>query len=200
MHKRPLIIGVTGSLGMGKSTLTRQMTAFGARICSADNIVHALLAKGGAAVKPVAAMFPEAVKNGAVDRAALGNLVFKNKDKLKRLEAVLHPLVVMVENDFIEKEGRKGAKMVVLDIPLLFETGAETRCDMVIVASAPSFIQKQRALARPGMTPQKFSAILASQLSNEEKKKRADIVIPTGLGKAYSFRKLSAAIRGMHAT
>jgi len=192
MTHRVLIIGLTGGIGMGKSTIAAQLKALGAKICNADAIVHQLLAKGGAAVDAVGKVFPGVVKHGAVDRKALGEIVFKDKAKLEKLEHLLHPLVVAEENRFIDKAWRKGAKLIVLDIPLLFETTAERRCDIVIVAGAPSFIQKQRVMKRHGMTPDKFERIVATQMPEREKHKRADFVVLTGLGKAYSFKQLAA--------
>jgi len=194
-----IVIGLTGGIGMGKSTVAAQLAALGAKICNADAIVHKLLAKGGAAVEEVGKSFPGAVKNGAVDRGGLSELVFKDKGKLKLLERILHPLVVAEENRFIGKERRLGAKIVVLDIPLLFETQGEERCDMVIVAGAPPFIQKQRVMKRPNMTEQKFKAIVRSQMPEYEKRNRADRVIQTGLGKGHSFKNVALLVRGIYA-
>lgn len=193
-NKHLRVLGLTGGIGMGKSTVTLQLASMGAHVCNADIIVHQLLAKGGAGVDPVGKAFKGVVKNGAVDRKALGAIVFKDKNKLKELEAILHPLVVAEENRFIEEQIAKGSKLVILDIPLLFETGAEKRCDAVMVVSSPAFIQRQRVMKRPGMTEEKFQSILASQMPDSEKRKRADIVIETGLGKAYSYRKIKQAL------
>ena len=190
-----IIIGLTGSIGMGKSTLALQLASLGAKVCSADAIVHQLMAKGGAAVAEVAKVFPQAVKDGEVDRKALGAIVFNDKTQLKRLEELLHPLVVVAENQFVWEQRRLGARMAVLDIPLLFETGAEQRCDITLVASAPFFLQKQRVLRRPHMSEQKFLQILRSQLSDRNKRRRADKVVLTGLGKSHSFRTLVTWLR-----
>lgn len=195
MMGRTLIIGLTGSIGMGKSTLTRQFAALGARTCNADEIVHRLLGRDGRAVDAVDKAFPGCRKNGVIDRQALGAIVFKDPGKRKALEAILHPLVAEEETRFVMAESRRGAKLVVLDIPLLFETGAHLRCDLSLVASAPAFIQRQRVMARPGMTADKFRHIVASQMSDREKRLRADIVISTGLGRGYSFRKAAEFIR-----
>jgi dephospho-CoA kinase len=191
-----IIIGLTGGIGMGKSTVSRQFALLGAKVCNADECVHKLMSAGGAAVPEIEKYFPEAVINspsprrgeGYIDRKTLGQIVFADKKKLKVLENILHPLVQKMENDFILRGKKLGAKLVVLDIPLLFETGREKRVDFTVAVSAPTFIQRQRVMARPGMTAEKFERIIASQMQDLEKRHRADFVIPTGLGKAYSFK------------
>lgn len=190
-----IILGLTGGIGMGKTTLANQLAQMGAKICNADAIVHRLMAKDGAAVELVGKAFPGVIKNGAVNRSALGDIVFKQPEKMKQLEDIIHPLVVAEENQFIERMHRLGAKLVVLDIPLLFETGAESRCHFTLLASAPHFVQLQRVLKRPGMTEDKFAHIVEAQMPDEEKRQLADMVIDTGLGKAYSYRKLANWIR-----
>jgi len=185
-----IVIGLTGGIGMGKSTVAAQLELLGAKICCADAIVHRLLGKDGAAVAEVGKAFSGVVKNGAVDRKALGEIVFRDKKKLEKLEHILHPLVIAEENRFIEKEGRKGTKLVALDIPLLFETAGETRCDFTVTASAPELLQRQRVMKRPGMTEEKFRRIISSQMPDREKRRRAEHVVLTGLGKAHSFRQL----------
>lgn len=193
--RRSLIIGLTGGIGVGKSTLALQLAALGGKICNADTVVHRLLAKGGKAVAAVEKLFPGAVKNGAVDRKALGDIVFHDEAKMKQLERLLHPLVVAEETRFARKNARLGAKLIVLDIPLLFETGAEKRFDKIMVASAPPFLQEMRVLKRPGMTKDTFRRIIAKQMREREKQRRADVVILTGLGKAHSFRQIKAWVR-----
>lgn len=193
-----VVIGLTGGIGMGKSTVAGQLARLGAKICNADAIVHALLAEGGAAVQPVGKMFPGTLKAGAVDRKALGEIVFRDKRKLKKLERLLHPLVVAEENRFIARQRRKGAKLVVLDIPLLFETGGHGRCDLTLVASAPHFLQRQRVMRRPGMTGEKFERIVASQMPDRKKRRYADQVVLTGLGKGASFRKVAEIVRQLN--
>lgn len=192
--KRVMIIGLTGGIGVGKSTVASQLALMGAKICNADAVVHRLLGKGGRAVVAVGKLFPEVVKGGAVDRKALGAIVFHDDVKMKKLEQLLHPLVVAEETRFAEKNRRLGARFIVLDIPLLYETGAETRFDKVVVAGAPPFLQAMRVLQRPGMTKDTFRRIAARQMPEREKRKRADAVILTGLGKAHSFRQLKAWI------
>ncbi|MDE3016127.1 MAG: dephospho-CoA kinase [Pseudomonadota bacterium] len=191
------VIGLTGGIGMGKSTVAAQLAALGAKICNADAIVHMLLGKGGAAAAEVERAFPGAVNDGGVDRKALGDIVFHDAKQLAKLERLLHPLVVAEENRFIGNERRKGAKLIVLDIPLLFETAAERRCDVTIVASAPAFLQRQRVMKRPGMTAEKFLRIVSAQMPEREKRKRADNVVLTGLGKGASFRTLASWLKGL---
>jgi dephospho-CoA kinase len=195
-----LVIGLTGSIGMGKTTVTRQCELLGAHSCNADKIVHRLLAKDGAGVEAVGAVFPSVIKDGEVDRAALGAVVFDDKQKRRQLEQILHPMVVEAEEAFVHTQKQLGAKLIVLDIPLLFETGAQTRFDATIVVTAPYQVQKQRVMQRPGMTETKFKHILASQMPDNEKQQRADIIISTGLGRGYSMRQLREALGSIYET
>ncbi|MGK9165978.1 dephospho-CoA kinase [Inquilinus limosus] len=189
------ILGLTGSIGMGKSTAAAMLRRDGVAVHDADAVVHDLLRRGGAAVPAVAAAFPEAVRDGAVDRRALGALVFGKPEALRRLEAILHPLVRRRMRRFLQQAGRRGDRLVVLDIPLLFETGGERFCDAVAVVSAPRLLQRQRVLTRPGMTREKFAAILAAQMPDREKRRRADWVVPTGLGRRPTRLALRAVRR-----
>lgn len=175
-----ILVGLTGSIGMGKSTVTRMFAALGAAVWNADDAVHRLYAKGGAAVGPVGKEFPEAVAGGAVDRDKLSALALGAPEKLKRLEAIVHPLVAKDREDFLNRAKWDGAEIAVLDIPLLFEKGYETGFDAVVVVSAPADVQRARVLARPGMSEEKFEAILAQQMPDAEKRARADYVIHTG--------------------
>ncbi|HIM44696.1 MAG TPA: dephospho-CoA kinase [Alphaproteobacteria bacterium] len=203
-----MILGLTGSIGMGKSTATRAFARFGAAIWDADAEVHRLMAKGGAAVAAVTAAFPEArIEEGdgaAVDRQILGKSVFADKAQLRRLEAILHPMVRRAERRFLAAASRRRCRLAVLDIPLLFETGGEARCDATAVVSAPEFVQRARVLSRRGMTAEKYDAILARQMPDWEKCRRADFVIRTGLNKRDSERaarriaEILAARRGTH--
>ena len=185
-----MILGLTGSIGMGKSRATRTFARHGATIWDADAAVHRLMARGGAAVTAVTAEFPEArveeSGGAAVDRPILGKLVFQDKAALHRLESILHPMVRRAERRFLASAESHRCRLVVLDIPLLFETGGERRCDATAVVSAPAFVQRARVLARPNMTVSKYDAILARQLPDEEKRRRADFVIRTGLNKRNS--------------
>lgn len=175
-----ILIGLTGSIGMGKSTVAQMFAEEGAPSFNSDDAVHALYAPGGAAVAPVGAAFPDAIKDGAVDRTALSKLVVNDTPAIKRLEAIVHPLVAQAQQAFLDKQRAAGAKAAVLDIPLLFETGGEKRVDKVVVVSASPEIQRARVLARPGMTAEKFEQLLARQTPDAEKRERADFVIDTG--------------------
>ncbi len=185
-----IVLGLTGSIGMGKSTAARMLRRLGVPVHDADATAHRLMAKGGAAVAPIAAAFPSAIKEGAVDRAALGALVFNDRAQLRRLEAIVHPLVRNAERRFLQRSRRQRRPVVVLDIPLLFETGGERRCDHVAVVSAPAFLQAQRVLRRPGMTPERLAAVRRTQLPDAQKRRRADAVIPTGRGLRPALRAL----------
>ncbi|MDA8230176.1 MAG: dephospho-CoA kinase [Magnetospirillum sp.] len=188
------ILGLTGSIGMGKSTAAGMLRRLGLPVHDADAAVHRLLAKGGAAVARVEAAFPGTVVAGAVDRAELGRRVFGDPAALRRLEAILHPLVREAERAFLKRCARRGAALAVLDIPLLFETGAERRCDAVAVVTAPAFLQAQRVLLRPGMSPARLAAIRARQMPDADKLRRADSVIPTGSGRLLALRRLVRAV------
>jgi dephospho-CoA kinase len=188
------ILGLTGSIGMGKSTAAAMLRRMGVPVHDADATVHALFAPGGAAVAPVEAAFPGVVGEGRVDRAELGRRVFGDPVALARLEAIVHPLVRAAEREFLARQRRRRAALVVLDVPLLFETGGERRCDRVVVVSCPAFLQAQRVLARPGMTAAKFRAILAKQMPDAQKRRRADFVVQTGLGRRQALRRLSAIV------
>jgi dephospho-CoA kinase len=177
-----ITVGLTGSIGMGKSTTAAMFAAEGVPVYDADAEVHALYAKGGAAVAPVEAAFPGAVVDGAVDRTLLSQGVVGKPDELKRLEAIVHPLVGATRAGFFEAAAAAGADIVILDIPLLFETGGESRVDAVVVVSAPADLQRARVLARPGMDEAKLEAILARQMADVEKCARAHFVIDTGKG------------------
>jgi len=177
-----LVLGLTGSIGMGKSTTAAMFEAEGVPVYDSDAAVHALYAAGGAAVAPVEAAFPGVVVNGAIDRAKLSAQVVGDPEALAKLETIVHPLVGAHRIGFFEKAQAEGHEIVVLDVPLLFETGGQKSVDKVVVVSAPPEVQRARVLARPEMTPEKFEAILARQLPDAEKRARADFVIDTGLG------------------
>lgn len=189
------ILGLTGGIGMGKTTAARQLRRMGLPLHDADAAVHALYARGGAALPAIRRRFPEAVVEGAVDRQRLGALVFGRPEALRDLEAILHPLVRQRTLAFLQRQARQGRPLAVLDIPLLFETGGERLCDFVVVVSAPAFLQRQRVLRRPGMTPAKLAAILARQTPDRVKRRRADWVVPTGLGRGFSLRHLRHAVK-----
>jgi dephospho-CoA kinase len=189
-----IIVGLTGSIGMGKSTTSAMFQAEGVPVYDADAAVHALYAKGGAAVAPVEAAFPGVVVDGAIDRAKLSAQVVGNPEALKRLEAVVHPLVGESRKVFFQAAAAVNAPLVILDIPLLYETGGERNVAAVIVVSAPEAVQRERVMARPDMTAEKLDAILARQLPDAEKRARADIVIDTSKGLDSAREQVRAAI------
>jgi dephospho-CoA kinase len=174
------ILGLTGSLGMGKSATAKMFAEAGVPVHDADAAVHKLYQ--GEAVKPIETMFPGTTANGKVDRAKLGALVLGHPEAMKKLEAIVHPLVRREEERFLAAAKRDGAAVVLLDIPLLYETGADKRCDAVVVVSAPADMQRSRAFQRPGMTERHFQAILAQQLPDAEKRARADFIVDSGHG------------------
>lgn len=185
-----IVLGLTGSIGMGKTTAAAMLRRLGVPVHDADAVVHRLLGRGGAAVAAIAAAFPGVVRGGAVDRAALGAVVFADEAARRRLEAIVHPLVHRAEAAFLARARRQRRRLVVLDIPLLFETGGQRRCDAVAVVSAPAFLQAERVLRRPGMTPERLASVRRAQIPDAEKRRRADAVVPTGLGRRPALRAL----------
>ncbi|MFN7114545.1 MAG: dephospho-CoA kinase [Alphaproteobacteria bacterium] len=181
-----IVLGVTGSIGMGKSTVSKMFMDMGIPVHDADAAVHKLLAVDGAGVAPVAALFPsvrvqDAAGKDYIDRAALGKIVFADADKKKALEQILHPMVQQDSAAFRADKERDGHKMVVFDIPLLFETGGETRVDAVLVVTAPADVQKARVMARAGMTEERFNHVLSQQTPDAEKRARADYIVTTDI-------------------
>ncbi len=189
-----IVLGLTGSIGMGKSTAAAMLRRLGLPVHDADRTVHALLARGGKAVPAIALQFPAAIEDGAVDRRRLGAAVFGDKPALARLEAILHPLVRAEEGKFLARQRRARRAMVVLDIPLLLESGAAHRVDRVIVVSCTAFLKERRVMARPGMTREKFADIKKSQMDDGRKRRLADLVVPTGAGRRFTFRRLRREI------
>ncbi len=177
-----IVLGLTGSIGMGKSTTTAMFADEGALIWNADEAVHRLYASGGAAVGPIAAAFPGAVVDGAVDRDRLAAALGRDEAAFRRLESIVHPLVARGRLEDLAAAEARGVKLAVLDIPLLFETGGDAAVDAVVVVTAPAEVQAARVLARPGMTRERFEAILARQLPDAEKRRRADFIVDTGQG------------------
>ena len=177
-----ILLGLTGSIGMGKSTTTAMFADLGAVIWNADDAVHALYAKGGAAVGPVGEAFPGVVVDGAVDRSRLAEALGRDETAFRRLETLVHPLVAAGRLTELEAARAAGVRLAVLDIPLLFETGGDRGVDAVVVVSADAAIQRRRVLSRPGMTEARFEAILARQMPDAEKRERADFVVNTGRG------------------
>lgn len=189
------VIGLTGSIGMGKSVAAGMLRRAGVPVFDADAEVHRLMAQGGRAVRAIEAAFPGVVVDGAVERPALGARVFGDAAALKRLERILHPMVGAGERGFLARAARNRRRIVARDVPLLFETGGDKRCDLTLVVSAPAHIQRWRVLARPGVTAERLAQILAKQMPDAEKRRRADIVIPSGLGKRETWRHIRQALR-----
>ena len=190
-----IILGLTGSIGMGKSNAATMLRRLGVPVHDADAAVHRLLGPGGRAVKRVAAAFPEALAGNRIDRKRLGDRVFGDTPALRRLESILHPLVRESSQAFLAQSARRRARLVVLDIPLLFESGIEDSVDGVIVVTAPAAIQRQRVMRRPGMTAEKFRAILARQVPDSEKRRRATYVVRTGGHLGDTLAQLRRVVR-----
>lgn len=190
-----IILGLTGSIGMGKTTTSGFFAELGAMIWNADDAVHRLYAKGGAAVDMIAEAFPSAVVDGAVDRPLLAQALGQDPEAFGTLEMIVHPLVGMDRANALAKAREDGVKLAVLDIPLLFETGGDAHVDAVVVVSAPAEVQAQRVLKRPGMTQERLDAILSRQIPDVEKRQRADFIINTGKGRARARRQVEAVVK-----
>ncbi len=189
------VVGLTGSIGMGKSTAANTFRRLRVPVFDADAAVHALQSRGGRAVGPIGAAFPGTVREGRVDREALRRAVLGKGPALTRLERIVHPLVRDAERRFLAAARRRAEPLVVLDIPLLYETRGEGRCDLVLVVSAPAAVQRIRVLRRPGMTEERLAAILARQMPDREKRRRADRVVETGLSRHAAQRAIRALVR-----
>ncbi len=187
-----IVLGLTGSIGMGKSTTAKMFADEGVPVHDSDETVHRLYA--GKAAPLVEAAFPGTVVGGCVDRMRLAEKVLGNAEALKRLEAIVHPLVRADADSFVARHRAAGAPLVVLDIPLLFETGGRERVDRVVVVTAPEVIQRERVLARPGMSEEKLASILARQVPDAEKRRQADFVIDTGGGFDATRRKVQKIV------
>jgi dephospho-CoA kinase len=175
-----IVLGLTGSIGMGKSTTAKMFKEAGVPVHDSDETVHRLYA--GKAAPLIEEAFPGTVRDGAVDRAQLAAQVLGRPDAMKKLEAIIHPLVRADADAFVARHRDAGAPLVVLDIPLLFETGGRGRVDKVVVVTAPAEVQRERVLARPGMTEEKLDAILAKQVPDAEKRRQADFIIDSSQG------------------
>lgn len=189
------ILGLTGSIGMGKTTVAGMFRSLGVPVHDADATVHLLMQPGGQAVALVNQVFPGVVVEGAIDRQVLGKLVFGNPQALAQLEQIIHPLVRQAENRYLAIAARQRKKLIVLDIPLLFETNGEIRCDATVVVTAPGKIQQQRVLARPDMTAEKFKSIMQQQMPDIEKQQMADYIIQTGQGRRQSLRSVTKIVK-----
>lgn len=192
-----VILGLTGSIGMGKSATADMFRAAGVPVHDSDGVVHALYA--GRAVLPIEAAFPGTTKNGVVDRPVLSAAVLDDAGALKKLEAIVHPLVAAERDTFLETSRRAGHRMVVLDIPLLFEIGGDRDVDAIAVVTAPEAVQKSRVLARPGLTDAKLQAILSRQLPDAEKRRQAHFIIDTSQGFEHARRQVASILKSLAA-
>ncbi len=190
-----IILGLTGGIGMGKSTAAAAFRRARIPVFDADAAVHRMQARGGRAVRTIGNAFPGTVRDGAVDRAALRQAVLGQPDALKRLERILHPMVEQEERAFVARARRHGERAVVLDIPLLFETGGDRRVDRVVVVTAPRAIQMHRIRSRRRMSDADIRAVIARQMPDAEKRRHADVVVRTGLSRHASLRALNRLIR-----
>jgi dephospho-CoA kinase len=195
---RPTLVGLTGSIGMGKSETAKMFARLGIPVYDADAAVHRLYEAGGGAVAEIAKAFPDCVRDGHVDRAALAASLNDGRASLQRLEQIVHPLVAREQRAFLDQAEQAGAEMVVLDIPLLFETGGHARMDAVVVVSAPEEVQRLRVMARPGMTAEKLDHILARQMPDAEKRAQAHFVVETDKGFDHAFEQVKRIVAALH--
>ncbi len=175
-----IILGLTGSIGMGKTVAARTFRSFMVPVHDADQTVHELMAPGGRAFAEIADWFPGVVEDGKINRKRLGDIVFRDTEDLRRLESITHPLVRQHKQQFLAVAARRQCRLVVLDVPLLFETGGDQHCDGVVTVTAPYFVQRARVLSRPGMTEEKFAAILEKQIPDRQKRRLSDFIVQTG--------------------
>lgn len=190
-----VILGLTGSIGMGKSTAAGMFRALRIPVHDSDAEVHRLLAPAGRAVEAVERAYPGIMADGGIDRAALRERVFGDSKALAQLEDIIHPMVADVRNRFLARCASRRTALVVLDIPLLFETKNHRYCDVILVVTAPSYLQRARVLARPGMTAEMLAEILARQMPDAEKRRRADFVVSSNLGRGVTLRQLKEIVR-----
>ena len=188
------VIGLTGGIASGKSVIASRIAQAGIAVLDADRLVHDAIAPGGIAEEKVKLLFPDAVVEGVIDRKHLGAIVFADPEKLALLEGVLHPLVRQVEEAFIAEQRERGAKAVLLEIPLLFETGADRLCDHIIAATAPEETRIRRAMHRTNMTEAKLEFIMAKQLPDADRNARADTVIDTGRDLDHTYQQVDALL------
>ena len=192
-----IVVGLTGSIGMGKSTASAMFRRLGVPVYDADAEVHKAFSRGGAAVPAIGGAFPDAIVDGAVDRTVLSRLAVDDPTVFETLEAIVHPIVRRIQEHLIRVMALHRTSLLVLDIPLLFETAGERRCDLVLVVSAPGYLQAQRVLARGGMTEEKFHAILARQTPDAVKRRSGDVVIPSNRGMAAEYRQIAGLVRAI---
>ena len=193
-----LVIGLTGGIGMGKSAAAEHLASAGVPVFNADACVHRLYE--GDAVGPIEAAFPGVTRGGRVDRTLLAKKLAGSQPRLRQLEEIVHPMVVKAEIDFLREQEDKGATLAVLEIPLLFETGADARVDVTIVLSVPAEVQRKRVLARPGMTADKLEHLLARQLSDAERRARADFVVDSGTSVQDMHAEIDKLIESLKTT
>jgi dephospho-CoA kinase len=189
------VLGLTGGMGMGKSTAAAAFRRAHIPVFDADATVHQLQARGGRAVRAIGAAFPGTVRDGSVDRVALRKAVLGKPDALARLERILHPMVEQEERAFVGRARRRGSRLVVLDIPLLFETGGDRRVDRIVVVSAPRAVQMHRIRSRRSMNAADIAAVIARQMPDAEKRLRADVIVRTGLSRHHSLKTLRRLIK-----
>lgn len=190
-----MIVGLTGSIAMGKTTVANMFRNLGVPVFDSDEQVHKLYEKGAQGTELISRSFPTVILNGSVDRKKLSKLALEDKSVLAQIESLIHPLVHEKQNQFIKEHTSKNIPIVILDIPLLYEKRREKEVDQVVVVSAPFELQQERALARPGMTRDKFAAILAKQLVDHEKRARADFIIDTGQSLEKTFEQVSDLVK-----
>ncbi|HEY3637737.1 MAG TPA: dephospho-CoA kinase [Rhizomicrobium sp.] len=196
---RPLLVGLTGSIGMGKTETAKMFSRLGIPVHDSDAVVHKLYASRGEAVPAIERVFPECVRSGMVDRACLSEKIRADGTALARLEAIMHPLVAQDRENFIVQAAADGADMVVLDIPLLFETGAEAGLDAIVVVTAPEDVQRARVLARPGMNADLYEQILARQMPDVDKRARAHFIVESDKGLAHAFDQVRTIVSQLRA-
>jgi dephospho-CoA kinase len=197
--ERPLMVGLTGSIGMGKSETARMFAKLGVPVYDADAAVHRLYDKDGLAVTPLEEAFPGVTKNGRVDRDELSKRVVNNPAETQRLQKIVYPLMAGERQRFIEEAIQKGADIVVFDIPLLFETGGEANMDAVVVCSAPADVQRKRVLERPGMTAERFDYLHSRQMPDAEKRAKAHFVVVTDKGLEHAFEQVKMIVAELRA-
>jgi len=196
-RKRPLLVGLTGSIGMGKSETAQLFARLGIPVHDADAVVHRLYDQGGAAVPAIRRMFPDSVVEGRVERSRLAQELRRDPSAFAKLEAIVHPLVARDQKEFVERAAAERADIVVLDIPLLFESGRQADMDAVVVVSAPGDVQRARVLARPGMSEEALDHILARQMPDVDKRARAHFVVETGEGIEQAFEQVKAIVSAL---
>jgi len=192
-----ILLGLTGSIGMGKSETAKMFQREGIPVYDSDAEVHKLQGPGGRALPAIEAAFPGVVVDGVLDRAALGQRVFGKRAELRKLEAIIHPMMGSAQRKFLRLASARHEPVVVLDVPLLYESGGDKYVDASVVVTAPAALQRRRVLARPGMSIERLEGVLAQQMPDAEKRRRADFIVQSGLGKAFARRQVHAIVVGL---